>query len=86
MINFALDWDDTFTADPELFREFAKMATGRGHVVVIVTARFQNNISDIEAEGYEVIATGGAKKRAFCASVDYHPQIWIDDMPEHVGD
>lgn len=34
-----LDYDHTFTADPDLWRQFISDAQRRGHTVVCVTAR-----------------------------------------------
>lgn len=38
-ITFGLDYDDTFTADPDLWRQFVSDALRRGHAVVCVTGR-----------------------------------------------
>ena len=35
----SIDFDQTFTADPELFAAFAGLARQRGHTVIMVTGR-----------------------------------------------
>lgn len=48
-LTFSLDFDDTFTADPELWAVFVKVATFRGHRFYCVTARrdTEENTEDI---------------------------------------
>lgn len=36
---FGIDYDDTWTADPDLFFQFLELLEKRGHKAVIVTAR-----------------------------------------------
>lgn len=38
-LTFGMDFDNTFTACPELFGRFIKDAESLGHCVVLVTAR-----------------------------------------------
>jgi len=44
---FGLDFDDTFTADPELWAMFIREAQAKGHRVYCVTAR-RNSDENIE--------------------------------------
>ena len=70
----ALDYDGTYTADPELWKAFITKARERGHEVKIATMRFPTEpIPDI---GCEVIYTS-RKAKFGCMPA----QIWIDDMP-----
>lgn len=85
---FALDYDDTYTDDPELWDDFIAKAVGRGHHVMIVTARSADDLLNepISVPGVgEVVYTGGEKKRAFLENGGLpQPDIWIDDRPEHI--
>ena len=82
-MKIALDFDDTYTEDPELWNSFISLAKKRGHSVAFVTYRDErfNAINlDIRAVaenlGIEVVFTGGSQKATkFCAN------IWIDDNP-----
>lgn len=82
----ALDFDDTYTSDPVLFGEFAKLAKDRGHYVMVVTYRRASyGVSDIEAAlpGVEIVTTEGQQKRQYLLDNGFpEPSIWIDDMPE----
>lgn len=84
MKQFGLDYDNTAGDDIDLWRLFVSEAQKRGHIVFIVTARFDNNIADIAAAFPEldVIATGGKPKREFCMGQGVEIDVWIDDMPE----
>jgi hypothetical protein len=84
----AVDWDGTFTEDPDLWRGFIKAAhaceNGRKFRCFFVT--FRNPCEEVQKEadalGIEALFTGGMPKMKFCEerSTDIH--IWIDDMPE----
>lgn len=79
----AIDYDDTWTDDPELFAEFSKLAQSRGHEVICVTARGpEQGLNELRLP-IPVYGTSGAPKREYMNTrhgmwVD----IWIDDMPE----
>ena len=73
---FALDYDGTYTADRGLWDEFIKLAQARGHVVTILTMRYQNYKETIKDAPCEVIYTGRKAKYNF-----YLANIWIDDQP-----
>jgi hypothetical protein len=79
----AVDYDDTYTADPELFSSFIKAAQARGHLVVIVTARHSNK--PVSVEGCEVFYTDGAPKASHMNAAGLEVDIWIDDWPELIG-
>lgn len=84
MVNFGLDYDDTFTADPVLWRAFIDLARQRGHVVFITTARKPNNIADIEKAlpDLEIIPSDGKPKAKAVEAAGVSVDIWIDDMPQ----
>jgi hypothetical protein len=84
----ALDYDDTFTADPELWASFCRYAQRRGHTVICATMRH-------EAEGLEVVQalfglvsqivfTGRQAKRPALAARGLAPDVWIDDEPRWI--
>jgi len=81
----ALDYDGTFTADPQLWREFIINSTSRGHTVYIVTMRrpeecicFDDTIQQI----CEIIYTSRKAKKSFVELHNMKFDIWIDDNPE----
>lgn len=80
----ALDYDNTYTDAPELWDEFIKSATRRGHVVVCVTYRTPDMPIETEMQ-IPVFYTSGQLKADFMREYGLEPSIWIDDMPELIG-
>lgn len=78
----ALDYDGTYTADPELWELFIVSAQNRGHKVIVATMRYESE--PIEIAGLEVFYSGRKAKRAYLTSLGIIPQIWIDDMPDFI--
>jgi hypothetical protein len=83
-MKIGLDYDETYTADRELWKLFVYAAIQKGHEVKFVTyrdSRYEN--SDIMNDAYElgihVIFTGGKQKSNF-----YDADVWIDDSPETI--
>ncbi len=85
---YGLDFDDTLSADPPLWKAFIAQALARGHSVYIVTCRHDNeeNRADIEAvtelPAWRHIYTGMAPKKWFCEQRGLFVSVWIDDTPE----
>ena len=87
MINFGLDYDNTFTEDPELWLRFIELCMARGHFVYITTARNSDNIADIEKavpRTIELIPSDGRSKQEAVNEAGVDIDVWIDDMPELV--
>jgi hypothetical protein len=84
----AVDWDGTFTENPDLWRGFIKAANacddGRQFRCFFVTARRPCEEVQQEADslGIEAIFTSGLPKIRFCEESGSDIHIWIDDMPE----
>jgi hypothetical protein len=92
-VRIALDYDDTYTADKELWDEFIDAAIRRGHSVTIVTFRhggggmydgvLYDNL-DVEDDAKRlcipIVYTNGKQKK-HCFDAD----IWIDDNPHLVA-
>lgn len=84
----AIDYDDTYTADPGLWSRFIGMSRERGHSVVCVTARtmLPDFTSEPPLPGYvPIVLAGGTLKRAAARDAGYKVDIWIDDRPEMIG-
>lgn len=88
-MRIAVDYDGTFTADPELWMHFILAALNKGHEVFIVT--FRNDLFDRDpllqevAKKIQTYYTRGVAKRWWClhhgpGAVD----VWIDDTPESI--
>lgn len=86
-MTIAIDLDNTWTADPWLWYDFRKTATGiAGHTVIMVTAR-RDPVSDEERRRYmlppdmPIIYTSGDFKEKHARAAGYKVDIWIDDAP-----
>ncbi|KKM71261.1 hypothetical protein LCGC14_1432440 [marine sediment metagenome] len=89
MLTIAIDFDDTFSADPDLWREFVGVATGRryGHKCILVTNRPEAMGNDVRAEVGDlmpIVFAGRLSKKEAAARAGYSVDIWIDDNPEYV--
>ena len=89
----ALDYDDTFTADKDLWTMFVDRARKNGHEVRFVTFRKEGYdegraawkhpldnsdiLADAEELGIRIVFCGHKQKRSMFAA-----DIWIDDSPE----
>lgn len=86
-MNIALDYDDTYTRDPEFWMQFIKNTQARGHWIAIVTWRKEEEIKEIveELNGIcEVFATNRCAKQTFMYNKGIRADIWIDDNPSAI--
>lgn len=78
----ALDYDDTYTRDPEFWNKVIDLAQSRGHLVVCVTMRHQH---EIEIEKFPpnitIITTDRKAKFFYVAEKGIIIDVWIDDSP-----
>ena len=85
----ALDFDGTFTADPELWQGFVRDALRAGHRVVVVSCRTENteNRRTIRQQLGEIgrkvpIVLTSHRPKRMCAQLEgYDVDVWIDDQP-----
>lgn len=88
-MNIGLDYDGTYTADPELWFWFVQSARKRHHKVYLVTMRYPSELAGvsqiIKASVDGVYATSRTAKRKFVAERGINIHVWIDDNPEAVS-
>lgn len=81
----ALDYDGTYTKDPELWDLFLQAATALGHQVIIATMRFESEggeITPLLDKGVSsIVFTDRKAKLPALDARGIRPDIWIDDMP-----
>lgn len=85
-MKLALDFDNTYTADPDFWNEVIDVAKRFQHEIRVVTARSptHDNIGN-EIDHLPVIYCDGVAKRFVCHHFnDWDPDVWIDDKPESV--
>lgn len=84
----ALDYDGTFTQDPEGWYNSINLLRERGHSIIGVTMRYDFESDDIN-QYYRsmcdtIIYTGRKAKRKYLEEIDIYPDVWIDDTPEFI--
>lgn len=86
-LTIALDYDGTFTADPEFWLKFIDEAKNQGHTVICVTMRYEHELDDTVfneklKKAIKIIPTGRKAKKKFLATIGQKIDIWIDDQPD----
>lgn len=79
-LTIALDYDDTYSADPAMWDKFIKTAQAHGHKVVCVTMRKATLTERLDME-IPVIYTARKAKVGHCEREGIKIDIWIDDAP-----
>lgn len=81
-----IDFDNTITADPMMWREIIRMMTRRGHTVYIVTARMKHVHPEDLHPWYGIVEnvyfTEHKAKRQFMLDQGINIEVMIDDSPE----
>jgi hypothetical protein len=88
-LTIAIDYDNTFTADPAMFANFVEQAKSFGYAVYCVTARrnTEENVDEINAAfshwccQMPIIFTELASKTEAMKKRGIEVDIWIDDDP-----
>lgn len=84
----AIDYDNTYTAAPELWDQTIKLFQDAGHAVICITARtegMRQPVLDSIGKLVPVIFSGSEWKREAAKKRGYSVDIFIDDMPEIIG-
>lgn len=78
----AIDWDNTYSADPKTFDSIIAMLIASDHEVIFVTGRSYKQAVDSSAwPDLTVVYTNGKYKRKTCEKLLLFVDIWIDDEP-----
>jgi hypothetical protein len=87
---YSVDFDGTYTSDPEAFDAFVALLRSRGHTVIMTTQRCERFRFDIETRVGDlakfdalVFASGQTKEQA-AREAGYAVDVWIDDAPYSV--
>jgi hypothetical protein len=87
----SIDYDDTWTADPQGWQQVVTLMRRRGHTVILITNRPNLPPSRHEVErdvrGFvDAIIFAGipTPKRLAAERHGYHVDVWIDDCPSAV--
>ncbi len=84
----SLDYDDTYTRDPEIWDRFIENCHKHGHTVFCVTMRYESEGDDVKRDldhlVKKIIFTGRKAKQKFMFDLGYNVHVWIDDNPGFV--
>lgn len=87
----ALDYDDTYTRDPEFWNQVIALAVARGHSVICVTARDgdceidRGEVErDLAHQVEAILFTAGKAKWPVAYDAGFMPSVWIDDQPNWI--
>ena len=85
-MKIALDYDGTYTADPDMWDNFIAVVLNFDHDIRVVTHRHEtlDNVDDQFI--IPVIYTDGVAKKWFCEHRGdrWVPDVWIDDKPKGI--
>ena len=86
-MNISIDFDDTYTRDPECWNLFIKLCKYRGHNVYCITARTPKQSDDVLSSIGKIIGhenclfTSMSAKKKYAYSKGISIDVWIDDLP-----
>lgn len=87
-MNISLDYDDTYTRDPDGWDVIIAFLRHRGHKVYVVTWRHPNTAGEIfkklddKVDG--IFTTGHQAKQSYMYKHCIRIDVWIDDMPSAI--
>lgn len=86
----SIDYDDTFTADPDCWTEVIEVLKKYQHEVICVSARRNklDNRQELSAAlpKIPILLSYDEPKRSFALKAGYDVDVWIDDSPSAIID
>lgn len=85
---FAIDYNETWDRDPEMFRDLATVLTDAGHGVIVVTrapSLRPEQLATIPRE-IDIVYCPGEFKQESCIRQGFYVSIWIDDNPKGISE
>lgn len=83
-LTIAIDYDDTYTADPVFWNKVIQLAKDHGHNMICITARSNENrqeLSNSLPEGIATYFSYDEPKADYIKRQNIVVDIWIDDSP-----
>lgn len=82
----SIDYDGTFTADPEIWTEIIKLLQARGHQVICTTNRRAESPGSQEVRNnlealVPIVFAGNQFKRDAAKQQGWKVDVWMDDNP-----
>jgi hypothetical protein len=83
-MKIAIDYDDTYTLDPEGWELFISLMQSRGHEVVCITKRYRSLLQEV-IDTVSVPVVGASRSKLEAARMSGHKiDVWIDDKPQTI--
>ncbi len=88
-MNISLDYDNTYTVDPECWKKVIRSFQSSGHKVFCVTMRskeldYHKDFDLLELLGVKNVFCDGVSKRRVTEDLGIKIDVWIDDTPEGI--
>jgi hypothetical protein len=91
-MTISIDFDRTFSADPQMWGEFARKAVANGNTVVMISRRPEADRGEViaslgdYAESFsDVLLVGGDTLKADAAqAAGIAVDVWVDDSPQTI--
>ena len=92
-MTISIDYDKTFSSDPEMWGQFAKSSAASGNQVVMISRRpdteqDRNEITaalgDYASSFSSVLLVGEQFKDAAAKAAGINVDVWVDDSPQFV--
>ena len=82
-----LDYDKTYTRDPDFWDKVIDLAYSRGHTWLCVTNRqvAPGSAKDERVPSIPVLCAGDQRKEDAARAAGFHVHVWIDDMPASIS-
>lgn len=85
----SLDYDMTYTEDPECWKKIIRSFQAYGHKVYCVTMRskeldYHKDFDILELMGVKAVFCDGRSKRKTTEDLGIKIDVWIDDTPEGI--
>ncbi len=85
----ALDYDNTFTLDPDFWNEVIHKAQERGHDIRVVTSRWPEHepeVCKVITNTFTIPVHFACKraKKQFMEELGIKVDVWIDDSPKSI--
>jgi hypothetical protein len=87
-MNIGLDYDNTYTRDPEFWNMFVMNAIKRNHKVYCVTLRIPEQGNEVRSSIGRMVPcyfTSMQSKSKYMLAQGISIDVWIDDMPDCIS-
>lgn len=86
---FSLDYDNTWTKTPELWKQTIQLFREHGHDFVCVTSRPKTSANQEEmgrtiGQYMPIVFCNHTAKKRQAKESGFNPDVWIDDRPETI--